>query len=68
MIPPIAKRDNTPPPHATHGEGTVRERCALTHAERFVLREVRDAYAEVDDVRCNEIAAVIDNLLNRTTP
>ena len=38
----------------------------LTDAERFVLREVRDAYADRDDVKCNEIAAVIDGLLERT--
>jgi hypothetical protein len=38
---------------------------AMTDAERFVLVEVRDAYADEDDVRCNEIAAVIDGLLSR---
>ncbi len=38
----------------------------LTDEERFVLREARDFYADVDDVRCNEIAAVIDGLLERT--
>jgi hypothetical protein len=38
----------------------------LTDAERFVLREVRDIYADEDDVKCNEIAAVIDGLLERT--
>ena len=37
----------------------------LTEQERFVLTEVRDAYADEDDVRCNEIAAVIDGLLAR---
>jgi len=56
---------NTPQPPATHGKDSVQERCTLTNAERFVLREVRDAYADVDDVRCNEIAAVIDGLLER---
>jgi hypothetical protein len=39
---------------------------ALTDEERFVLREVRDIYADEDDVKCNEIAAVIDGLLERT--
>ena len=39
---------------------------ALTDAERFVLREVMDIYAGEDDVASNEIAAVIDGLLERT--
>ena len=38
----------------------------LTDEERFVLREVRDIYADEDDVKCNEIAAVLDGLLERT--
>ena len=38
----------------------------LTKSERFVLQEVRDIYADKDDVACNEIAAVIDGLLERT--
>jgi hypothetical protein len=38
----------------------------LTNAERFVLREVCDTYANEDDIACNEIAAVIDGLLERT--
>jgi len=42
------------------------ERLRLTDAERFVLREVRDIYAGEDDVASNEIAAVIDGLLERT--
>jgi hypothetical protein len=37
----------------------------LTKEERFVLREVRDIYANEDDEKCNEIAAVIDGLLER---
>ena len=37
----------------------------LTDEERDVLREVRHGYADVDDVRCNEIAFVIDRLLER---
>jgi hypothetical protein len=42
-------------------------RPTLTDAERFVLREVRDIYAdEDDDIKCGEIAAVIDGLLERT--
>jgi len=44
----------------------LRKRTALTDAERFVLREVRDTYADEDDVACNEIAAVIDGLIERT--
>ena len=40
--------------------------ATLTDEERFVLREVRDIYADEDDVKCNEIAAVIDGLLERT--
>jgi hypothetical protein len=51
--------------------GTVTRYCTLTplnltDAERFVLREVRDAYADRDEVASNEIAAVIDRLLERT--
>jgi len=38
----------------------------LTDSERLVLLEVRDIYADEDDVKCNEIAAVIDGLLERT--
>jgi hypothetical protein len=38
----------------------------LTDAERFVLREVCAAYADKDEVKANEIAAVIDGLLERT--
>jgi hypothetical protein len=38
----------------------------LTDEERFVLREVRDIYADEDDAKCNEIAAVLDGLLERT--
>jgi len=38
----------------------------LTDAERFVLREVCDTYANEDDIACNEIAAVIAVLLERT--
>jgi len=38
----------------------------LTTPERFVLRQVMDIYADRDDVASNEIAAVIDGLLERT--
>jgi imidazolonepropionase-like amidohydrolase len=38
----------------------------LTDEERFVLREVCDTYANEDDIACNEIAAVIAVLLERT--
>jgi hypothetical protein len=37
----------------------------LTPVERCVLREVRHGYADIDDVRCNEIAYVLDRLLTR---
>jgi hypothetical protein len=52
--------------------GTVTRYCTLTpftltDAERFVLCEVRDAYADRDEVKANEIAAVIDCLLERTS-
>jgi hypothetical protein len=40
-------------------------RLRLTDAERFVLREVRDIYADQGDVKCDEIAAAIDGLLER---
>lgn len=43
------------------------ERLRLTDAERHCLREVRDTYADEDDVACNEIAAVLDGLLERTS-
>jgi hypothetical protein len=51
--------------------GRTTQHCSLTPLtltgeERFVLREVRDIYADEDDVKCNEIAAVIDGLLERT--
>jgi len=48
------------------GNVTVTMDATLTDAERFVLREVRDAYADRDEVASNEIAAVIDRLLERT--
>jgi hypothetical protein len=38
---------------------------SLTEQERFVLAELRDIFADRDSVRCNEIAAVIDGLLER---
>jgi hypothetical protein len=41
------------------------DRLRLTDAERFVLREVRDIYADQGDVKCDEIAAAIDGLLER---
>jgi len=54
------------PQHTLHTEQQERASLSLTDAERFVLREVRDIYADEDDVKCNEIAAVIDGLLERT--
>ena len=58
--------ESTPGEPSTPGEGTRQAGCTLTDAERFVLREVRDIYADEDDVKCNEIAAVLDGLLKRT--
>jgi len=71
----------TPDSPSTPGEGTRQTECpyvtgtvtryctltpfTLTDAERFVLREVMDIYAGEDDVASNEIAAVIDGLLER---
>jgi len=49
-----------------HDAAAEIERLRLTDAERFVLREVMDIYAGEDDVASNEIAAVIDGLLERT--
>jgi hypothetical protein len=42
------------------------ERLRLTDAERFVLVELRDICADVDDIASHERAAVIDGLLERT--
>jgi hypothetical protein len=58
--------ESTPSEPSTPGEGTSQAGCTLTDAERFVLREVMDIYAGEDDVASNEIAAVIDRLLERT--
>jgi len=41
-------------------------RLKLTRYERHCIERVRDTYADEDDVECNEIAAVIDGLLERT--
>jgi hypothetical protein len=46
-------------------DNAAREDNLLTAAERLVLRQVCDEYADEDDVRCNEIAHVIDRLLSR---
>ena len=55
--------DDRPAPTA---EVFVRQNMTtLTPLERCVLREVRYGYADVDDVRCEEIAYVIDRLLSR---
>jgi hypothetical protein len=48
------------------GNVTVTMDGTLTDEERRVLCEVRDIYADEDDAKCNEIAAVIDGLLERT--
>lgn len=41
-------------------------RLKLTRYERHCIERVRDTYADEDDVECNEIAAVLDGLLERT--
>jgi len=41
---------------------------ALTDEERRVLRDLRDSYAAEDDQECNQIAKVLDGLLERTRP
>jgi hypothetical protein len=57
-----AKGDFPKPENAANGDNV------LTAAERSVLRKVCDEYADEDDVRCNEIAAVIDGVLERLRP
>ena len=42
------------------------ERLRLNRYERHCIERVRDIYADEDDVACNEIAAVLDGLLERT--
>ena len=42
------------------------DRLKLTRYERHCIERVRDTYADEDDVACNEIAAVLDGLLERT--
>jgi hypothetical protein len=51
--------------HAEASGGNVATLVRLTDEERFVLREVRDIYADQGDVKCDEIAAAIDGLLER---
>jgi hypothetical protein len=54
------------PPREVMDEAAAEvERLRLTDAERFVLREVRDICADVDDIASHERAAVIDGLLER---
>jgi len=40
----------------------------LSGEERRVLCELRDSYAAEDDRECNQIADVLDGLLERTRP
>jgi hypothetical protein len=54
-----AKGDCPVPENAANGDKV------LTAAERLVLQQVCDEYADQDNVRCNEIAFVIDRLLAR---
>jgi len=46
-------------------ENATNEDKVLTAAERLVLRQVCEEYANEDDVRRNEIAYVIDRILAR---
>jgi hypothetical protein len=48
----------------THAAEEI-ERLTLTDEERRVLRELRDSYAAEDDRECNQIAEVLDGLLER---
>jgi hypothetical protein len=48
------------------GNVTVTMDATLTRYERHCIGRVRDIYADEDDVACNEIAAVLDGLLERT--
>jgi len=41
------------------------KRLRLTDEERRVLCELRDSYAAEDDRECNQIAEVLDGLLER---
>jgi len=50
---------------ATHRLAEELARLRLTDSERDVLREVCRVYADEDDAGCNEIAYVIDRLLER---
>jgi len=49
-----------------NGNVTVTMDATLTRYERHCIGRVRDIYADEDDVACNEIAAVLDGLLERT--
>jgi len=49
-----------------NGNVTVTMDATLTRYERHCIERVRDIYADEDDVACNEIAAVLDGLLERT--
>jgi metal-dependent amidase/aminoacylase/carboxypeptidase family protein len=49
-----------------NGNVTVTMDATLTRYERHCIKRVRDIYADEDDVACNEIAAVLDGLLERT--
>ena len=64
----LSARADCPEPENAANEEKVSMRqnmTTLTPVERCVLREVRHGYADVDDVRCAEIAYVIDRLLSR---
>ena len=48
----------------SHGTGDI-STPGLTSVEQFVLLEVRDRYADEDDIKSNEIAFVLDAILTR---
>jgi hypothetical protein len=53
-------------PQAVYDLRAENERLKLTRYERHCIERVRDTYADEDDVACNEIAAVLADLLERT--
>jgi hypothetical protein len=58
----------TPLRHVTNPlpkEKRAEHSLRLTDEERRVLRDLRDSYAAEDDQECNQIADVLDGLLER---
>lgn len=64
----LSARADFPEPENATNEGKVfspQNMTLLTSEERDVLREVCRVYSDEDDVGCNEIAYVIDRILER---